>query len=160
MVPITLAEFAKNLGVWFDARYINGVQFLAGGWEVWIQADLCSYLYNINSEADIQREVGIYNTQQQRVDLLLNAQGRYIKDYPLTAIEIKAQSVKSGDNFIDAVKQDEQKLGANNLREEYKDATRIVLAFIIDGNTATQFSNWSLIHKHQDKVFIYSKHIQ
>ncbi|HEX2207616.1 MAG TPA: hypothetical protein VHG93_08020 [Longimicrobium sp.] len=88
MEPYDLDLLRHDLAAWMEARFLEPIAYVEGGWEYWIQIDFVAWLDNEKHTVyDFRREIP---AQGGRLDWVINS------GYPesLTAIEIKAQTPK------------------------------------------------------------------
>src|SRR3954447_1288326 len=97
-----------------------------GGWEGWIQVDLCAYILSVDSTYDILREQAIFTNALKRADLLLNTELATSKQIP---VEMKAESFENrGTNFVNGVRDDVTKI-TNERATPYAQASCVNVAF-------------------------------
>lgn len=126
MANFTVDEFVSQTIAWAASRrdrfrYNFPVK---GGWEAWIQVDLCAFILARNSTYDILREQGIFTTPAKRADLLLNAQLAAVQRIP---VEMKSESFENHGNFVGGVSADLAKIG-NERTPAYSQSSCVNLA--------------------------------
>lgn len=105
MEPYDFSHLGADMQNWMEQRFMQPIAFQNFGWEYWIQIDFIAWLdASTGLQYDFQREIVRGNV---RLDWLANANSAG----PLTALEIKAQTLKrSSEAFVADVESDVAKL--------------------------------------------------
>lgn len=132
MTGIGENEFKKYLCQWVEARSLETLPFVRGGWEDWIQVDLAAFLLKKDALMDVVREQFVFTYPRWRCDLLFNGNRGIAGNYGI--VEIKAQSVGNGATTVAGMQADLAKVMLH-LGAAYRDGWQAVVGFVIDQAT-------------------------
>ncbi len=107
-MELTVASFVSYVGQYLDEN-IGGIKNTwtqQGGWEGWLQAEICNYI-NANGKYTILREEAVY-ASGQKSDFLVNATSSPAHQI---IVELKCQSLGNWVNFANGLNSDSEKLG-------------------------------------------------
>lgn len=112
-MPLSPRDFLALVQGWADANVdrISAVWPLSGGWEAWAQAEIAAFINAAAPDAWIQREPRVY-PDNTRADFLVNDPFQN----PATdeiVVEMKCESLRNWDAFVDGLRYDVYKLQGN-----------------------------------------------
>lgn len=130
MLPYNINNFANDLNVWINARFLPQIPDNRWGWQGWIQADFPAWIDNNNqNQFDFYREFQVPNTQN-RIDWAININN--LQGNQTVYVEIRTQTPMSGNNFINDVQHDINRL--NQFFPQQGINNKLILAAVIDQN--------------------------
>jgi hypothetical protein len=107
-MPLSEFQFRKIVYDWLSLKRNDIISYysLNGGWEAWTQAEVAVFTKKRNINYDILREQPIYPTSGEYVDWVLNLN----TPINLVGIELKCESLYSGNYFLGRVYNDVYKI--------------------------------------------------
>jgi hypothetical protein len=136
-MELTITNFISYVGQYLSGNIhdIKSTWTQQGGWEGWLQAEICNYI-NAKGKYTILREEAVY-ASGQKADFLLNAMSP--PTHQIVA-ELKCQSLGNWENFVSGLEHDAEKL-SGPLKEKYKGARALAIGiyFTHDGGIPEHF---------------------
>ncbi|MCZ8038021.1 MAG: hypothetical protein O9276_07795 [Microcystis sp. LE17-20A] len=140
MATISYKDFISYVLEWGEAnvKAIASKWPQKGGWEGWAQAEIYSYILQINNTYDILREQAVYTSKRKAADFLFNSMTSGAQS---VIVELKCQSFENYQNFVPGIEDDVKKL-IHELKPAYKGSVLVVLGIYFTEHTRTQIPDY------------------